>query len=68
MVWMKCSECGSEIPNAAWSCPQCGNPAEEAPTAQTGKETSTKGMLLLLLLFVLFLVLLFLIHIFVPGI
>jgi hypothetical protein len=67
MAWLKCSECGWEIPNNAWSCPGCGSPAEEAPTEQTGKEISTKGMLLLLLLFLFFPALLFLLHIFVPG-
>ncbi len=67
MVRKTCSECGSEIPNNAWSCPRCGDPAEETPSAQTGKEISTKGMLLLLLLFVFFPILLFLIHIFVPN-
>jgi predicted amidophosphoribosyltransferase len=64
---MRCSECGSEVPNNAWSCPHCGKPAEERAGAQAGKEISTKGMVLLLLLFVAFPVLLFLIHIFVPN-
>ena len=67
MAWMTCSECGCEIPNKAWSCPHCGIPAVETPSAQAGKEISSKGMLLLLLLFVFFPVLLFLIHIFVPD-
>ena len=67
MAWMTCSQCESEIPNRAWSCPHCGNPAEETPSAQAGQEISTKGMLLMLLLFVFFPVLLFLIHIFVPN-
>jgi hypothetical protein len=62
---MTCSECGSEIPNNAWNCPHCGIPAEAR--APTGKEISTKGMLLLLLLFLFFPILLFLIHIFVPN-
>ena len=67
MVQKTCSECGREIPNNAWSCPHCGNPGEATAGVQTGKEISTKGMILLLLLFVFFPILLFLIHIFVPD-
>jgi predicted amidophosphoribosyltransferase len=61
---MKCSECGSDIPRTAWSCPRCGNPAD---SEQTGTEISRKGMTVLLVLFILVPVLLFLIHILFPD-
>ena len=67
MGQMTCSECGCEIPNRDWSCPACGNPAEESAGARGGIDISTKGMIALLLLFVFIPVLLFLIHIFVPN-
>ncbi len=60
MARMRCSECGVEIPNTVWSCPNCGSPAEEK---RVGNEISTRGMLVLLLLFVGVPVLLFLIQI-----
>ena len=67
MARITCSECGSQIPNDAFSCPDCGTPAQSVDGAQTEEEISSKGMTILLLLIVLFPVLLFLIHIFVPG-
>ncbi len=63
----ECSDCGGELSEKDWSCPDCGNPRESAGGSQTEKAISTKGMLLVLLLFVLFPVVLFLLHIFVPG-
>lgn len=61
---VRCSECGTEVPNSAWACPHCNHPLTEDPAAQG---ISPKGMWMLLLLFVAFPVILFLLHIFVPG-
>jgi predicted amidophosphoribosyltransferase len=67
MSRMICPDCRIEVPSVAWACPNCGKPGEQEPGKNTGREISTKGMVLLLLLFVVFPVVLFLIHIFVPG-
>ncbi len=64
---MTCSECGYEIPDSDWSCSHCGNPVETDSGSQTGKEITTKGMMLLLALFVFFPILLFVLHIVFPD-
>lgn len=63
---MVCSKCGREMSDRAWSCPECGQPAEEPNGDQGRKEISTRGMVLLLVIFIFFPVLLFLLHLFVP--
>ena len=67
MARVTCSECGCQIPNDAWSCPQCENPTVGTEREQTKNEISSRGMTALLVLFILFPILLFLLHIFVPS-
>jgi len=66
MVRVMCPECRIELDRGDWICPQCGSPAEEEAHS-TGKEISTKGMVVLLVTFVGVPVLLFLLHLLVPG-
>lgn len=64
---LACSECGVDIPNNAFLCPDCGSPAREPVGGQKGRDISATGMAILLLVFLVFPVVLVLLHIFVPG-
>lgn len=64
IVRVPCSECGSDIPNDAFVCPDCGSPAEEPVR---GKDISVTGMIIVILMFIVFPTVVLLLHLFVPG-
>lgn len=67
IVRVPCSECGSDIPNDAFSCPDCGNPAEEPVGGRRGKDISVTGMIIVILMFIVFPTVVLLLHLLVPG-